>query len=80
MRELVKATFSQGDALVARALHPGACGAIRETGETAAADLPESARDDAPRYLSLPHERADQGYACSSLANMRHVPGMSRNP
>lgn len=56
VRELVKATFAQGDALVARALYPKACEAIRAAGEAAAADLLESARDDAQQYLSLPRE------------------------
>ena len=56
VRELAKAAFAQGDALVARALYPRACDAIREAGEAAAADLLESARDDAQQYLSLPRE------------------------
>ena len=56
VRELVKATFAQGDALVARAPYPRACDAIRAAGEGAAADPPESARDDAQQYLSLPRE------------------------
>lgn len=56
VRELVKAAFAQGDALVARALYGRACDAVREAGESSAADLLESARDDAMQYLSLPRE------------------------
>lgn len=56
VRELAKAVFSQGDALVARALYPRAVEAIRAAGEGAAADLLESAREDALQYLSLPRE------------------------
>ena len=56
VRELAKATFAQGDALVARAVYPRACEAIRAAGEAAAADLMESAQGDAQQYLSLPRE------------------------
>lgn len=56
VRELAKAVFAEGDALVARALCPRACGAMREAGEEAAASLLESARADAQQYLSLPPE------------------------
>lgn len=55
-RELAKVTFAQGDALVARAMHPRAREAIRAAGEAAAADLMESARGDARQYLPLPRE------------------------
>lgn len=56
VRELVKATFAQGDALVARAMYPRACDAIRALGEARAADLLDGAREDALQYLSLPPE------------------------
>ena len=56
VRELVKATFACRDALSARAMYPRACDAIRAAGETGAADLLESAREDALQYLSLPPE------------------------
>lgn len=56
VRELAKAAFAQRDALVARALYPRVCDAIRAAGEGAAADLLESARDDAQQYLGLPRE------------------------
>lgn len=56
VRELVKAVFAQGDELVARALYPRACDAIRALGEGKAAELLEGAREDAQQYLSLPPE------------------------
>ena len=54
VRELVKAAFAQGDPLVARALYDEAASAVRAAGEAAAADLLESAREDALQYLSAP--------------------------
>lgn len=56
VRELAKAVFAEGDALVARALYPRACDAIRAAGEAAAADVLEGAAGDAQQYLSLPRE------------------------
>lgn len=54
VRELAKAVFAEGDPLVCRAAYGRACAAMRAAGEAAAADLLESARDDALQYLSLP--------------------------
>ena len=54
VRELAKAVFAERDQLVARALYPRAVDAARAAGERAAADLLESAREDAQQYLSLP--------------------------
>ena len=56
VRELAKAAFAEGDGLVARALYPRACDAVRALGEGRAADLLEGAREDAQQYLSLPPE------------------------
>lgn len=56
VRELGKALFSEGDALVARAMLPRAVAAMRGAGEGRAADLLESAAPDALQYLSLPAE------------------------
>lgn len=56
VRELVKAAFAQRDPLVARALYDEARAAVRAAGEAAAADLLDSARDDALQYLELPPE------------------------
>ena len=56
VRELAKAVFAEGDALVVRALYPRACDAIRAAGEAAAADVLEGAAGDAQQYLSLPRE------------------------
>ena len=56
VRELAKAVFAERDQLVARALYPRAVDAARAAGEGAAADLLESAREDAQQYLSLPPE------------------------
>ena len=56
VRELAKAVFSEGDALVCRAAYGRACDAIRAAGEPACADLLEAAEGDALQYLSLPRE------------------------
>ena len=56
VRELAKAAFAQADALLARAVCPLACEAMREAGEDAAAELMEGAREDAQQHLSLPRE------------------------
>lgn len=56
VRELGKALFSEGDALVARAMLPRAAAAMRDAGEARAADLLEAAAPDALQYLSLPPE------------------------
>lgn len=47
VRELSKAVFSEADPLVARALYPLACGAMRDAGEEGAAALMEGAAADA---------------------------------
>ena len=57
VRELAKAVFAEGDAMVCRAAYGRACDAVRAAGEPACADLPGAAREDAPQYLSLPRER-----------------------
>ena len=51
-----KTLFSESDPLVARAMLPLACDAMRKAGEKTAADLLESAAPDALQYLSLPSE------------------------
>ena len=56
VRELAKAVFAEGDALVCRADYGRACEAMRAAGEAACADLLEGARADALQYLSLPRE------------------------
>lgn len=56
VRELAKAVFAEGDALVCRAAYGRARDAIRAAGEPACADLLEAAREDALQYLSLPRE------------------------
>ena len=56
VRELAKAAFAQADALLARAVCPLACEAMREAGEDAAAELMEGAREGAQQHLSLPRE------------------------
>ena len=56
VRELGKTLFSESDPLVARAMLPLACDAMRKAGEKTAADLLESAAPDALQYLSLPSE------------------------
>lgn len=56
VRELAKAVFAEGDAMVCRAAYGRACDAVRAAGEPACADLLEAAREDAPQYLSLPRE------------------------
>lgn len=56
VRELAKAAFAEGDALVARAPYPRVREAVRAAGEAAAAELLESAREDAQQYLGLPRE------------------------
>ena len=56
VRELAKAVFAEGDAMVCRAAYGRACDAIRAAGETGCADLLEAAREDALQYLSLPKE------------------------
>ena len=54
VRELAKAVFAEGDAMVCRAAYGLACDAMRGAGEAGCADLLEAARDDALQYLSLP--------------------------
>lgn len=54
VRELAKAVFSAGDAMVCRAAYGRACDAMRAAGEGACAELLEGAREDALQYLSLP--------------------------
>ena len=56
VRELAKAVFAEGDAMVCRAAYGRACDAIRAAGEAGCAELLEAARDDALQYLSLPGE------------------------
>jgi len=56
VRELAKAVFSQGDALVCRAAYGRACAAMRAAGQARAADLMEAARGDALQYLEAPPE------------------------
>ena len=54
VRELAKAVFAEGDALVCRAAYRRACEAMRAAGEGACAELLEAAEGDALQYLSLP--------------------------
>ena len=56
VRELAKAVFAEGDALVCRAAYRGALEAMRAAGEAGCADLLEAAEGDALQYLSLPPE------------------------
>ena len=73
VRELAKAVFAEGDALVARALYPRACDAIRAAGEAAAADVLEGAAGDAQQYLSLPREHWARVRTNNVLCLVKHA-------
>lgn len=57
VRELAKAVFAEGDALVCRAAYGRAREAMRAAGEDGCAGLMGAAEADALQYLSLPPER-----------------------